>query len=89
MEKGKTVDKVSGQLDLRPTLLHLMGIETKGDMQLGADIFSPDYEPFVVFRDGRFVTDKYVYTKEVCYDTNTGEPVEGLECEPYVGTFNG
>ena len=49
--KGETVDTVSGQLDLRPTLLHLMGIETKGDMQLGTDIFSPDYEPFVVFRD--------------------------------------
>ncbi len=81
--KGETIDEVSGQLDLRPTILHLMGIETKGDLQLGADIFSPDHEPFVVFRDGRFVTDKYVYTEETCYDTVTGEAVEGLECEPY------
>ena len=40
-----------------------MGIETKDDMQLGADIFSPDHEPFVIFRDGRFVTDKYVFGK--------------------------
>ena len=69
MEKGETIDEVSGQIDLRPTLLHLMGIETKGDMQLGADIFSPDHEPFVIFRDGRFVTDKNVYAKDVCYDT--------------------
>ena len=74
--KGETIDEVSGQLDLRPTLLHLMGIDTKGDMQLGSDIFSPDHEEFVVFRDGRFVTDKYVYTQEVCYDTDTGEEVE-------------
>ena len=44
-EKGEVIEEVSGQMDLRPTLLHLMGIETKGDMQLGADIFSPDHEP--------------------------------------------
>ena len=39
-------------------------------MQLGADIFSPDHEPFAIFRDGRFVTDKAVYTQDVCYDTD-------------------
>ena len=83
--EGKVIDKVSGQLDLKPTLLHLMGIETKGDFQLGTDIFSPDYEEFVIFRDGRFVTDQYAYTTDVCYDTNTGEPVEDQEaCEPYL-----
>ena len=82
-EKGEVIEEVSGQLDLRPTLLHLMGIDTKGDMQLGADIFSPDHEEFVVFRDGRFVTDEYVYTNDVCYDTITGEEVDGLACKPY------
>ena len=82
-EKGEVIEEVSGQLDLRPTLLHLMGIDTKGDMQLGADIFSPDHEEFVVFRDGRFVTDEYVYTNDVCYDTTTGEEVDGLACKPY------
>ena len=83
--KGETVDTVSGQLDLRPTLLHLMGIETKGDMQLGTDIFSPDYESLVVFRDGRFVTENTVYTEQLCYDTNTGEPLENQdECLPYI-----
>lgn len=83
--KGEQIDTVSGQLDLRPTLLHLMGIETKGDMELGTDIFSPDYEEFVVFRDGRLITDEVVYTQEVCYDTNTGEPLEDGElCAPYV-----
>lgn len=80
--KGKEVETVSGQIDLRPTILHLMGMETKGDLQLGTDIFSPDYKEFVVFRDGRFVTDKHVYTTEVCYDTDTGEPVEDqTECD--------
>ncbi len=83
--EGKEMDTVSGQVDLRPTLLHLMGIETKGDLQLGSDIFSPDYEEFVIFRDGRFVTDQHIYTTEVCYDTHTGEPVENQdECDTHI-----
>lgn len=81
--KGEPIEEVSGQIDLRPTMLHLMGIETKGDLQLGADIFSPDHEPFVIFRDGRFVTDTNVYTQEICYDTFTGEEVDSFVCAPF------
>ncbi len=40
------------------------------------------------FRDGRFITDKYVYANEVCYDTTTGEESMldsiWLGCEPYM-----
>ncbi|MET3658315.1 LTA synthase family protein [Sporosarcina psychrophila] len=82
--KGKTMDEVSGQIDLKPTLLHLMGLETKDDMYLGSDIFSPDHEPFTIFRDGRFVTDKNVYAQEVCYDSKTGEETDMAECEPFI-----
>lgn len=55
---GQVMDNVAGQLDIRPTLLHLLGIETSKDMQLGADLFSEEHEDFVIFRDGRFVTDQ-------------------------------
>jgi lipoteichoic acid synthase len=82
--KGQTIDEVSGQVDLRPTILHLMGMETKDDMQLGADIFSPDHEPFAVFRDGRFVTENNVFVNDVCYDSETGEETESAVCEPFV-----
>ena len=34
-------------------------------MQLGADLFSEEHEEFVVFRDGGFVTDELVYTRNV------------------------
>lgn len=81
---GQVMENVSGQLDLRPTLLHLLGIETTKDMQLGADLFSEEHEDFVAFRDGRFVTDEYVYASEVCYDRATGEPVDVANCEPYI-----
>ncbi|MCZ2260072.1 LTA synthase family protein [Sporosarcina sp. G11-34] len=82
--KGEVVDEVSGQVDLRPTILHLMGIETKGDLQLGADIFSPEHEPLAIFRDGRFVTDKNVFVKDVCYDTETGEETDSAGCDSMV-----
>ncbi|MDN4609034.1 LTA synthase family protein [Sporosarcina highlanderae] len=82
--KGKTMDELSGQMDLRPTILHLLGIDTKEDMQMGADVFSPDHEPFVIFRDGRLVTENNIFTNEVCYDIHTGEETDNAACEPYV-----
>ncbi|MEK3890737.1 LTA synthase family protein [Bacillus sp. FSL K6-3431] len=81
--KGKTISKVSGQIDLKPTLLHLMGVNTKKDIQFGEDLFSPDHREFVVFRDGRFVTRDYVYTDNTCYSKDTEEPVEASLCEPF------
>lgn len=83
--EGKEMDEVAGQIDLRPTILHLLGIETSKDLQLGADLFSPEHEDFVIFRDGRFITDEYVYAGEVCYDRSTGEPLEDVApCQPFI-----
>jgi len=80
---GKEMTEISGQMDLRPTILHLLGVETSKDMQMGADLFSPEHEDFVVFRDGRFITDKYVYAGEACYDKATGEEIDGEPCQSY------
>lgn len=82
------MDEVAGQVDIRPTVLHLLGIETGTDMQMGADVFSEEHENFVIFRDGRFVTDEVVYAGEVCYDRETGEPTELELCQPYIERAN-
>lgn len=81
--EGQEMTEVAGQVDIRPTILHLLGIETSKDMQLGADLFSPEHEDFVIFRDGRFITDKYVYAGEVCYDKETGEQIDSEQCQSY------
>jgi len=81
--KGKTISKVSGQIDLKPTLLHLLGVNTKNDIQFGEDLFSPDHHDFAVFRDGSFITNDYIYTDNTCYSKETEEPVEESFCEPY------
>lgn len=80
-EGGKVIDEVAGQMDLRPTILHLLGVKTDRDMQFGADIFSEEHEEFVVFRDGGYVTDEVVYTKNTCYDKSTGLEIDGAACE--------
>lgn len=81
---GKVMDEVAGQIDIRPTILHLLGIETSKDMQLGADLFSNEHEDFAIFRDGRFVTDKLVYAGEVCYDRATGQETNIAACQPFI-----
>lgn len=80
----KEFDTVSGQIDLKPTIKHLLGMETKNDIQFGADLFSEDRNDFVVFRDGSFVTDKVVYTKNACYDKETEQETDQSACEPYM-----
>ncbi|WP_342598391.1 LTA synthase family protein [Psychrobacillus sp. FSL H8-0483] len=82
--QGEEITETAGQIDLRPTILHLLGVETAKDMQLGADVFSEDHEEFVVFRDGGFVTDKLVYTKNACYDNATGSEIDIENCQPYI-----
>lgn len=83
-EEGKTLSNVSGQIDLRPTVMHLLGIDTTDHIQFGIDLFSPNRMNLAILRDGSFITDQYVYTKEICYSKMTGNPIETNACEPYV-----
>ncbi|MFC3882910.1 LTA synthase family protein [Bacillus songklensis] len=79
-----TVHKVSGQIDLKPTILHLLGIDTKNDVHFGTDLFSKEKMNFTVLRDGSFITGKYVYTENKCYDKKTGQEADSKYCEPYM-----
>ncbi|MBT2571613.1 LTA synthase family protein [Planococcus sp. ISL-110] len=81
---GHVNDEVGGQIDMRPTIMNLMGVDASKDIQFGGDLFSEEHEEFVVFRDGRFVTDEVVYAGNVCYDKETGEPTEEELCTPYI-----
>lgn len=82
--EGHVNEEVGGQIDMRPTIMNLMGIDTSKDIQFGGDLFSEEHEEFVAFRDGRFVTDEVVYAGNVCYDKATGEPTEEELCAPYI-----
>lgn len=83
-KKPELFSQVSGQIDLKPTILHLLGISTENDIQFGSDVFSDQKMPFTVLRDGSFITDDYVFTKNTCYDKSTGDEIDQVNCEPYM-----
>ncbi|GAA3327758.1 hypothetical protein GCM10020331_068990 [Ectobacillus funiculus] len=64
-QSGQTISKVSGQIDVKPTLLHLLGISTTHSTEFGTDLFIKEKDPLVVMRDGSFITNDYVYTKKI------------------------
>ncbi|WP_336155504.1 LTA synthase family protein [Bacillus sp. 204(2023)] len=83
-QKPETIPDAGGQVDVRPTLMHLLGVETKGDIQFGNDLLSGDRTPFAVLRNGSFITNDYIYTKNTCYSQKTGEVLEDQDaCLPY------
>jgi lipoteichoic acid synthase len=83
-KKGKVVETVGGQIDLKPTLLHLLGIEAKDDVHFGTDLFSKDHNELTVLRNGSFITKDFIYTSETCYIKPFGAPVNPSKCEPYM-----
>ncbi|MDF9555962.1 LTA synthase family protein [Bacillus tropicus] len=74
--EGQTISKPTGQIDMKPTILNLLGIDTTNDIRFGHDMFSDEYTGFVVLRDGSFITDKYAYKNNIFYDRITGEIVD-------------
>ena len=84
-QEGETISTVSGQIDLKPTILNLLGLDANEDIQFGSDVFSEEKLEFTVLRDGSFITKDYVYTQETLYDKATGEIVEDQSViEPYL-----
>ena len=76
MEGQGTVDEYSGQIDVMPTLLHLVGIKAQDYIQFGTDMFSEDHDDLVAFRNGDFFTEDYAMIKGTYYDNHTGEEIE-------------
>jgi lipoteichoic acid synthase len=61
-----------GQIDLLPTLMHLLGIDTKDYVQLGTDLLSEQHDQVVPFRNGGYVSPTITFTDGKYYDTSTG-----------------
>ncbi|MCM3594191.1 LTA synthase family protein [Metabacillus idriensis] len=76
--------EISGQIDVKPTLMHLLGVDTKDQIHFGNDLFAKDRNQFTVLRNGNFITEDYIQASNVCYDRETGEPLENKEaCAPF------
>lgn len=71
--EGEVISDISGQIDVKPTIMHLLGIDDSHDLSFGTNLFGPNRKEFIALRDGSFVTDDYLYSKDICYDRETGE----------------
>ncbi|HHT7190465.1 LTA synthase family protein [Bacillus cereus group sp. Bc222] len=75
-KEGKTIAKPTGEIDIKPTILNLLGVDSSNDIGFGHDVLSPEYKSFVVFRDGNFITEEYIYTNNTFFNRITGEVIE-------------
>lgn len=72
---GGINETYSGQVDVLPTLLHLLGIDTQSHIQMGQDILSDEHDNMVVLRNGNVISPEYTLLDNIVYDTQTGEIV--------------
>lgn len=64
--KKKTINKVTSQLNILPTLLNLFGVEYNTNNYIQTDALDSDYEPIVFFNDYSWYDGNvYVYQGEV------------------------
>src|SRR5699024_8476206 len=64
---------VSGQIDIKPTILHMLGIKTDNDIYFGNDLFHDGRKGYIALRNGDFISEEYIYTEGTCYDRETGK----------------
>lgn len=72
-EEGKTISKIGGQIDVKPTLMHVLGVDDSNDFSFGTNLFGENRKEFVALRDGSFISDDHIYTKDQCFNRETGE----------------
>ena len=70
---GGIYSTYGGEIDVLPTLLHLLGISTKRYIQFGTDLFSSRHDQVVALRNQDFVTPKYTSISGKIYLNSTGK----------------
>ncbi|WP_461244495.1 LTA synthase family protein [Secundilactobacillus muriivasis] len=73
---GRISHEYGGEIDVLPTLLHLLGISTKQYIQFGTDLFSREHQPVVAFRNQDWITKKYTCLSGTLYDNHTGQEIQ-------------
>ncbi|BDP52754.1 alkaline phosphatase [Enterococcus faecium] len=74
--KGSVNHEYDGEIDVLPTLLHLLGIDDKDYLHFGTDLLSSQHDQVVAFRNGNFVTPKYTVLGGKAYNNQTGEIID-------------
>ena len=72
-KSGGINKEYAGQMDVMPTILHLVGIDTKNYIMFGTDLFSKQHNDVVPFRNGDFITKDYKYVNGKLYSNKDNE----------------
>lgn len=75
VDNGEVFDTYSGQVDILPTLSHLLGIETDDYLFMGQDMLSEERDESVPMRNGNVITPEYSFVGQDIYDTDSGEAI--------------
>jgi len=70
-----------GQVDILPTLLHLLGVDSQKYVQFGTDVLSKEHNEVVAFRNGDFVSPTIYSIDEKLYNATTGLPLDEGQVE--------
>src|SRR5699024_3543999 len=76
VEGQGTVSEYTGQIDVMPTIMHLLGIDSRDYIVFGTDMFSEKHNDVIAFRNGDFFTEDFAKVKGIYYDNRTGELIE-------------
>ncbi len=74
--QGKVDHTYGGEIDVLPTLLHLLGIKDNHTVQFGNDLLSQHRDQVVAFRNGNFVTPTYTVMGSTVYLTKNGRKIK-------------
>ncbi|MBM6336389.1 polyglycerol-phosphate lipoteichoic acid synthase LtaS [Staphylococcus epidermidis] len=72
-KSGGVNKEYAEQMDVMPTLLHLVGIDSKNYLMFGSDMFSKQHNNVVPFRNGDFITEDYKYVNGKIYSNKDNE----------------
>ncbi|CAI2620432.1 LTA synthase family protein [Apilactobacillus apinorum] len=75
MKSGYIDNTYGGEIDVLPTLLHLLGVNTKKYIQFGTDLFSKKHDTVVAFRNRDWVSTKYTSVSGTIYSNKTGKVI--------------
>lgn len=79
--KGHIDHTYGGEVDVRPTVMHLLGINTKDYISFGSDLLSEKHHQLIPFRNGDFVSNEYTQVGNKCYSNPDGAEVESSKCQ--------
>ncbi|WP_056998406.1 LTA synthase family protein [Fructilactobacillus fructivorans] len=71
IKNGHVDHTYGGEIDVLPTLMHLLGISSKKYIQFGTDLFSKHHDQVVAFRNRDWVSPEYTSVNGTVYDNKT------------------